>query len=156
MIVIIRAQTARSIQMLLSVHIQLSRSLTQPLLECILYLTQYLNDPGTLPSSANQCPLYLRSTLSRHTTSRLLRQVTLNPKPCQAIIHNSFSSSYPLRLPSMGCGIAAQICDPCRSLSCSTNRLYSTASHALKAVRVCIAVWRAFCNTACCTSRLWP
>ena len=45
-----------------------SRSLTQPLLDCMLYLTQYLYDPGTLPSSANQCILgnvYLRSNLSR-------------------------------------------------------------------------------------------
>jgi len=38
------------------------------LLDCMLYLTQYLYDPGTLPSSANQCILgnvYLRSNLSR-------------------------------------------------------------------------------------------
>ncbi len=49
-------------------HVNASRSLTQPLLDCILYLTQYLYDPGTLPSSANQCTLgkvYLRSNLSR-------------------------------------------------------------------------------------------
>ncbi len=49
-------------------HFNASRSLTQPLLDCILYLTQYLYDPGILPSSANQCMLgkvYLRSNLSR-------------------------------------------------------------------------------------------
>ncbi len=51
-------------------HFSASRSLTQPLLDCILYLTltQYPYDPGTLPSSANQCILgnvYLRSNLSR-------------------------------------------------------------------------------------------
>ena len=47
-----------------------SRSLTQSLLECILYLTltQYPYNPGTWPSSVNQCILgsvYLRSNLSR-------------------------------------------------------------------------------------------
>ncbi len=34
---------------------------------CMLYLTQYVYDPGTLPSSTNQCVLgnlYLRSHLS--------------------------------------------------------------------------------------------
>ena len=51
-------------------HFSALRSLTQPLLDCILYLTltQYPYDPGTLPSSANQCVLgkvYLRSNLSR-------------------------------------------------------------------------------------------
>ncbi len=53
-------------------HFSASRSLTQPLLDCIriLYLTQtqYPYDPGTLPSSANQYILgneYLRSNLSR-------------------------------------------------------------------------------------------
>ncbi len=53
-------------------HFSASRSLTQPLLDCIrilyLTLTQYPYDPGTLPSSANQCILgneYLRSNLSR-------------------------------------------------------------------------------------------
>jgi len=49
-------------------HSNASRSLTQPLLDCMLYLTHYLYDPGTLPSSANQCILgnvYLRSNLSR-------------------------------------------------------------------------------------------
>ena len=53
-------------------HFSASRSLTQPLLGCIrmlyLTLTQYPYDPGTLPSSANQCILgkvYLRSNLSR-------------------------------------------------------------------------------------------
>ena len=43
-------------------------SLTHPLLDCMLYLTQYLCDPGMLPSSANQCILgnvYLRSNLPR-------------------------------------------------------------------------------------------
>jgi len=37
-------------------HFNALRSLTQPLLDCILYLTltQYPYDPGTLPSSANQ------------------------------------------------------------------------------------------------------
>jgi len=30
-----------------------SRSLTQPLFDCMLYLTQYLYDPGISPSSAN-------------------------------------------------------------------------------------------------------
>ena len=47
-------------------HFNASRSLTQTLLDCILYLTltQYFYDPDTLPSSANQCILgtvYLRS-----------------------------------------------------------------------------------------------
>jgi len=51
-------------------HFSASCSLTQPLLDCILYLqlTQYPYDPGTLPSSANQCifgNMYLRSNLSR-------------------------------------------------------------------------------------------
>jgi len=49
-------------------HFNASHSLTQPLLDCMLYLTQYLYDPGTLPTSANQCILgnvYLRSNLSR-------------------------------------------------------------------------------------------
>jgi len=49
-------------------HFNASRSLTQPLLDCMLYLTQYLYDPGILPSSANQCILgnvYLRSNLPR-------------------------------------------------------------------------------------------
>ncbi len=51
-------------------HFSALRSLTQPLLDCILYLTltPYPYDPGTLPSSANQCILgnvYLRSNLSR-------------------------------------------------------------------------------------------
>ncbi len=46
-----------------------SRSLPQPLFDCILYLTltQYPYDPGTLPGSADQCILgnvYLRSNLS--------------------------------------------------------------------------------------------
>jgi len=48
----------------LPMHFNASRSLTQPLLDCMLYLTQYPYDPGTLPSSANQCILgnvYLRS-----------------------------------------------------------------------------------------------
>ena len=50
-------------------HFSASRGLTQPLLDCILYLTliQYPYDPGTLPSSAGQCILgkvYLRSNLS--------------------------------------------------------------------------------------------
>ncbi len=43
-----------------------SRSLTQPLLDCMLYLTQ---KPGILPSSANQCILrngHLRSNLLRN------------------------------------------------------------------------------------------
>ncbi len=31
-------------------HFNASRSLTQPLLDCILYLTQYFYDSGTLPS----------------------------------------------------------------------------------------------------------
>ena len=69
-------------------HFSASRSLTQPLLGCILYptLTQYPYDPGTLPSSANQCILgnvYLRSNLSRKRyvglssqESRLNRQLT--------------------------------------------------------------------------------
>ncbi len=38
------------------------------LLDCMLYLTQYLYDPGILLSSANRCILenmYLRSNLSR-------------------------------------------------------------------------------------------
>ena len=37
-------------------------------LDCILYLMQYLYNPGILPSSANYCILgtvYLRSSLSR-------------------------------------------------------------------------------------------
>ncbi len=34
-------------------HFNASRSLTQPLLDCILYLTQYFYDPGILPNSAN-------------------------------------------------------------------------------------------------------
>ena len=45
-------------------HPNASRRLTQTLLDCILNLTHYLFDPGTLPSSANQCILgkvYLRS-----------------------------------------------------------------------------------------------
>ncbi len=53
-------------------HFSASRSLTQPLFDCmcILYLTltQYPYDPGTLPGSADQCILgnvYLRSNLSR-------------------------------------------------------------------------------------------
>jgi len=49
-------------------HFNASRSLTHSLLDCMLYPTQYLYDPGTLPSSANQCILgnvYLRSNLSR-------------------------------------------------------------------------------------------
>ncbi len=48
------------------------RSQPQPLLDCILYLTlaQHPYDPGTLPSSANQCTLgnvYLRSNLFKGT-----------------------------------------------------------------------------------------
>ncbi len=49
-------------------HFNALRSLTQPLLDCILYLTQHPYDPGTLPGSADQCILgnvYLRSNLSR-------------------------------------------------------------------------------------------
>jgi hypothetical protein len=38
-------------------HFNASRSLTQPLLDCILYLTQYLYDASTLPCCANQCIL---------------------------------------------------------------------------------------------------
>ena len=34
-------------------HFNALRSLTQPLLDCILYLTQDFYDPGTLPSSAD-------------------------------------------------------------------------------------------------------
>ena len=57
-------------------HFSASCSLTQPLLDCILYLTliRYPYDPGTLASSANRCVLgkvYLRSTYqanSRHKT----------------------------------------------------------------------------------------
>ena len=43
-------------------------SLTHPLLDCTLYLTQYLCAAGTLPSSANDCILgnvYLGSNSSR-------------------------------------------------------------------------------------------
>jgi len=52
-------------------HFSALRSLTQPLLDCRLYLTltQYPYDSGTLPSSANQCILgnvYLRFNLSRN------------------------------------------------------------------------------------------
>ena len=36
----------------LEMHFNASRSLTQPLLDCILYRTEYFYDPGTLPSSA--------------------------------------------------------------------------------------------------------
>ncbi len=36
-----------------SMHFNAKRSLTQPLLDCMLYLTQYLYDPGIPPSSAN-------------------------------------------------------------------------------------------------------
>ncbi len=59
-----------------------ARSLTQPLLDCILYLTQHPYDPGTLPSSANQCILgnvYLRSNLSRklYLRSNLSRKSTI-------------------------------------------------------------------------------
>ena len=53
-------------------HLNASRSLTQPLLDCMLYLTQYLYNPVTLPSSANQCILgnvYLRCNLSRQLQS---------------------------------------------------------------------------------------
>ncbi len=55
-------------------HSNASRSLTQPLLDCMLYLTQYLYDPGNLPSSANKCILgnvYLRSNLSRNIATAL-------------------------------------------------------------------------------------
>ena len=57
-------------------HFSATRSLTQPLLDCILYLTltQHRYDPGTLTSSANQCILgkvYLRSTPSREAFLRL-------------------------------------------------------------------------------------
>ena len=38
-------------------HFSALRSLIQPLLDCMLYLTQYLYDPDILPSSANQCIL---------------------------------------------------------------------------------------------------
>ncbi len=58
-----------------------TRSLTQPLLDCILYLTQYLYDPGTLPSSANQCILakvYLRSNLSRKDVHHIAFHLKLN------------------------------------------------------------------------------
>ncbi len=51
-------------------HSNASRSLTQPLLDCMLYLTQYLYDPG----SANKCILgnvYLRSNLSRNIATAL-------------------------------------------------------------------------------------
>ena len=44
------------------------RSLTQSLLDCILYQTQYFYDPHSLPSSAALCILgkvYLRSNLAR-------------------------------------------------------------------------------------------
>jgi len=58
-------------------HFSASRSLTQPLLDCmrILYLTltQYPYDPGTLAGSADQCILgnvYLRSNLSREQAVR--------------------------------------------------------------------------------------
>ncbi len=53
-------------------HCSASRSLTQPLFDCIriLYpaLTQYPYEPGTLPGSAHQCitgNVYLRSNLAR-------------------------------------------------------------------------------------------
>ena len=50
-------------------HFSALRSLTQPLLDCTLYLTliRYPYDPGTLASSANRCILgkvYLRFNLS--------------------------------------------------------------------------------------------
>jgi len=39
---------------MIPMHFNASRSLTQPLLDCILYLTQHLYDRGNLPSSASQ------------------------------------------------------------------------------------------------------
>ncbi len=52
------AQPSGSNSMIQSI-IEALRSLTQPLLDCILYLTltQYRHDPGTSPSSADQCIL---------------------------------------------------------------------------------------------------
>ncbi len=61
-------------------HFNASRSLIQPLLDCMLYLTQYLYDPGILPSSANQCVLgnvYLRFNSSRKITNAV---AFLSPK----------------------------------------------------------------------------
>ena len=55
-----------------------SQCIAQPnttLLDCILYPMQYLYDPGTLPSSANQCILgkvCLRSNLSRELQQLLI------------------------------------------------------------------------------------
>ena len=53
------------------VNVVILQCIAQPnttLLDCILYLMQYLYDPGILPSSANYCILgkvYLRCNLSR-------------------------------------------------------------------------------------------
>ncbi len=70
-------------------HFSALRSLTQPLVDCILYLTltQYPYDPGTLPSSANQCILgnvYLRSHLSREQAQyeSSLVQMHCSALPC--------------------------------------------------------------------------
>jgi len=59
-------------------HFSASRSLTQPLFDCMrtlyLMLTRYPYDPGTLPGSADQCILgnvYLRSNLSREHVSEI-------------------------------------------------------------------------------------
>ncbi len=49
----------QNVKLLQIEHFNALRSLTQPLLDCILYLTltQCPYDPGTLPSSANHCIL---------------------------------------------------------------------------------------------------
>ena len=67
-----RLQFCMTVMIASEMHFNASHSLTQPLLGCIhilyLTLTQYPYDPGTLPSSANQCILgkvYLRSSLSK-------------------------------------------------------------------------------------------
>ena len=61
-------------------HFNASGSLTQPVLDCIVYLTltQYPYDPDNLLSSANQCILRnvnLRSNLSRNSTLRRIAEI---------------------------------------------------------------------------------
>ncbi len=55
-------------------HVNASRSLMQPLLDCMLYLTQCVYDPGTLPSSANQCMICNLSRELQSTTNMKSKQ----------------------------------------------------------------------------------
>lgn len=73
---------------------RIPRSLTQPLLDYMLYLTQYLYNPGTLPGSANRCVLenvHLEFGLSRklQSTANEMQAISTHPIRWQTVKDSS-------------------------------------------------------------------